>query len=243
MLKKSTAAQIVKKVKEGLNAAWDLNRRFNDDPFAEVKPEYLTTVEVSRALIQDPGFGCVRMEEKTTHVANWLCLHPQAFKSISRSGNIDITVYDGYSYSGRPIVVIENKNLINGFSGIKKDVQRNMELLLLEEGDRSKSLALGICTFYWFEKRGVLTREMEKKAQASLANIEQKVHALVIDPRIGTSFEADCISDSSYASDEEACEELDEGQPMYQIQQASMLFAGLVVLKRKDRLLQDGYAT
>ena len=49
-------------VKDAMKEAWEVNRKMNDDPNEKIKPEYLTTVEIGRALALDKEIGMVRME-------------------------------------------------------------------------------------------------------------------------------------------------------------------------------------
>src|SRR5690242_21801449 len=111
----SSLNELLEQVRLSLSSAWDLNRQIYDDPFALIRPEYLTTVIMVQQLLSNASESGlkVRLEVSTYQVLSKVFgMHRSgtSFSQISRPGKIDVVLASGPAE--KPIVLIENKNLI-----------------------------------------------------------------------------------------------------------------------------------
>ncbi len=232
---------ILRTISSFIQKAFFANLIMNDDPAADIKPEYLTTVSIclnySEIISTEKSSHVIRMEEPTASVLGSSALPPRTnnFSDlVTRPGQIDIVLYKRSNSFDRPIIIIETKKYISGFSGIKDDIIRNNEFLVAENLNNCGSIAIAISTFYWHEARGVTASEHENKSKKSFENIEKKIKS-VASNNIDIELIRLEVYSSAFKTEEEANETDEYGQPAYLSEEPLTIYGGIVMLSRDDR--------
>lgn len=241
---KSSLDAVLRDSHLSLDSAWHLNHRIYDDPFASIRPEYLTTVVMAQKLLDDAsGSGLqVRLEVSTYQLlAQIFGMHRSgaSFSQISRPGKIDLVLVHGPTQ--KPIVLIENKNRIAGYSDIEDDVVRNKEFLLASDGKGVGCVVAAITTFYWLQKSGMTVEDHDRKSNRSFERIRTSIAKCVAGTSIQYSVSREELNGNAFATSAEA-EEIDEetGQRAGDMNSSESLYGGVVALWRADRFTRRG---
>lgn len=229
-----TIDQLAALLLKGMHDTFDLARRLNDDPDLCIKPEYLKTVKMSEALLSGDFKGVVRLEQSTSSVVGMSALPPRdvGFANlISRAGKVDIVV----CFDSRPIVIVEIKLYVSGFSRIKDDVIRCCEFLSAENKEIEGSIAAAAVTFFWRERRGVTKLQQKKSAEYSLDGIEQKASRIIACYNFEFVKKQIVMRESPYDSMEDSEKVDDNGVPADIFEEPITVYAVAYIIFRKDR--------
>lgn len=148
-------------LKESANLIFD----FSENPYDEIKPEYLKTVKISEKFKKRISNSNIRLEKKTKEVigASLFPPRPPGFSTcVARNGRIDITV--SYEENGWvwPIILIENKIYVNSFLGIDADVIRCLEFIDTSAKNSKMSIEATCVTFLIKIEKGITEADHDR---------------------------------------------------------------------------------
>jgi hypothetical protein len=230
----------------------------NEDPH----PEYLTTAAVAFSLgdfARKKGLAGklrIRCEKKTNDL--WLLGSLKVFmKQVSaairpvqkadfRSGNVDITLFDGSGFE-QPFSVIENKGLLKfGADGeiytghrneVVKDLKRNAAFITgLGAVDGINYSAF---TFYLRDNDSSFPEHADAYKAKKKAYFEKLVDGLGLDPSLKRNVLIDTWDHGLFSSKQEAEEPDEYGQPAIDSQGTWHLLYGVISLYKPGGVVLD----
>lgn len=181
----------------GLENACNDAYHFTGEVNARIRPEYIVTVNVAKGLFTmnegQTGYGynlIIRFEERTENFAiacvpkmvatNVFDMKFRGYHNTERNGKIDLCIYDEFN---RAICPIEIKDFCPSNNEILKYLERNLQLMQLEDKDTGKSTLefAFLATLEEHEKCitedaiNIGVRKIEEKYQKLLKSFQEKL--------------------------------------------------------------------
>lgn len=227
-------------LKEGLSRAWHTNFAQGGIADAPIRPEYLVSVLLASAFVDHldaPRSAIVKLEVSTNEVAGAAIGYNRTagqMGSISRPGKVDVVVGVPLNGVSRPVILVEAKRYITGFSGISEDVDRLLEFLLLSDDGGASSIVAGASAFLLVERH--LTRDDQHEAiKARLQKIGKEGKSAASAKGVETSCFYHILHEQNYPDEAAANMPDGEGRPAILSDEPVMIVGGMLLFHRADQ--------
>jgi hypothetical protein len=195
----------------------------------------VTAQTVMDLIGNNPGGVRVRMEDSTDKVFAYSAVKPWKVgythdDVITRRGFVDIVVYKQQS-AWRPVLIIENKGYIRGFSGIRADTLRISQFLNAVNSKGQKSIEAGVETFFYRESGGVTKRTQTIKSGKFVKTVVNSVRDQLPDFTVRSATRL--LYSSGFPNRTTALALNDDGQPAYEAECPISVY-GVAIAISKD---------
>ncbi|MBF0889321.1 hypothetical protein [Gluconobacter cadivus] len=156
-------------LEDGLKKSASIIFDFSENPYSEIKPEYLKTVKIAETFKDNINNSIIRLEKNTKEIigASLFPPRPSGFLAcIARNGRVDITIsYEDNGWTW-PVILIENKIYEKNFLGIDDDVVRCLEFIDTSVRNTQMSIEATCVTFLIKIEKGITQTDHDSLSDA-----------------------------------------------------------------------------